>query len=685
MNVAIAGGGPGGLLTAKFLEDKFKDACRITLFEACGRTGGKIVTCRFDSVPVIYEAGAAELYDYSETGPDPLRQLVRSLGLKTVPMQSRTVVLDGRILRNRSDIRRLCGRDTLAAIDAFRRRCAEALTPTRYYEGSPHFDNAHPWARRSCAEILNEVPDATARKYLRVAVHSDLATEPHLTNGLNGLKNFLMDVPGYMRIYSIDGGNEMLATRLRERLTRTRIETGARVTRIERNADDTYRLHYRRDRTTGHGDFDAVFAALPHNWLGAVEWGGEQLERAMARHIAYYDRPAHYLRVSTLFREPFWRDRIPGSWFMLDAFGGCCVYDEGARHDVGEYGVLSWLIAGGDALSLNNPDDATLTAMTLDSLPEPLADRARTAWMETKVHRWMASVNALPGGFPVEETRRAHLPEPEHHAGLFLVGDYLFDSTLNGTLDSADLATDLFQSWMLKRDLVAGAPAIRTGKLGRDYFDDYHEGESYAEAYDWYFDAKYVRDLIGIVWKTAPPYRLLDAGSASGLTLAEFADCGIEAWGAENNRYIHSQTPHAWRKRNRLADVTKLPFPDDYFDFSYETCLSHIPEKQIGRALSELRRVTRRGVIFGSITSDMNPHLLKSRGLVRETKLLLTLWEWGDLFQAHGFDIAVNGEKSLERVARCEKKYNEGDEEWYPDRDSLRYCFYNKVPRPSAN
>ena len=79
-------------------------------------------------------------------------------------MQSRTVVLDGRILRNRSDIRRLCGRDTLAAIDAFRRRCAEALTPTRYYEGSPHFDNAHPWARRSCAEILNEVPDATARK-----------------------------------------------------------------------------------------------------------------------------------------------------------------------------------------------------------------------------------------------------------------------------------------------------------------------------------------------------------------------------------------------------------------------------------------------------------------------------------------------------------------------------------------
>ena len=205
----------------------------------------------------------------------------------------------------------------------------------------------------------------------------------------------------------------------------------------------------------------------------------------MRRHVACYDRPAHYLRVSTLFCEPFWRDLIPGSWFMLDAFGGCCVYDEGARHDVGEYGVLSWLLAGSDALSLGNLDDATLTAMTLDSLPEPLAAQARCAWMETKVHRWMASVNGLPGGSPVEETRHAHLPEPEHHPGLFLVGDYLFDSTLNGTLDSADFATDLFEAWMLEREIAASVPGT-----------DYGEGAPCVEAWDWSFDGEYVRDRV---------------------------------------------------------------------------------------------------------------------------------------------------------------------------------------------
>jgi hypothetical protein len=84
--------------------------------------------------------------------------------------------------------------------------------------------------------------------------------------------------------------------------------------------------------------------------------------------------------------------------------------------------------------------------------------------------------------------------------------------------------------------------------ISRDYFDDYHEGHSYAEAFHEYFDAKYVRDMIGIAWNAKPPYRLLDAGSASGLTLLEFAKCGIDAWGVERNRYIHNLTPRQLKK-----------------------------------------------------------------------------------------------------------------------------------------
>src|ERR1700682_3480270 len=84
--IAIVGGGPGGLLTAYLLEQRAPSACEITIFEADHRLGGKIITHRFSAAPAIYEAGTAELYDYSRVGADPLRELVAELGLSTRPL-----------------------------------------------------------------------------------------------------------------------------------------------------------------------------------------------------------------------------------------------------------------------------------------------------------------------------------------------------------------------------------------------------------------------------------------------------------------------------------------------------------------------------------------------------------------------------------------------------------------------
>lgn len=456
--IAIIGGGPGGLMTAYLLERKYKDSCQTTLFEAADRVGGKILTRRFDSAPAIYEAGVAEVYDYGMIGLDPLQRLIAELGLKTTPIDGQTVVLNGRLLRDEHAIGEHCGAATLRAIEDFRRRAAAMMPIDTWYEGSWQDDNNHPWSRLTCEEILNnEVADATAREYLRVAVHSDLATEPHLTNGLNGLKNFVMDVPGYVRQSSIDGGMEMLPKALRERLTGTHVKLNSPVVRVEKK-HDSYRVSFRRGREIAQQDFDAIFVALPHNWLHAVEWGGERLRRAMTAHIAYHDRPAHYLRVTVLFKKPFWRSFVAGSWFMLDAFGGCCVYDESARHDAGEYGVLGWLVAGSDALTLVNLDDRMLVNRAIESLPDELYDEAREHFIEGKVHRWAAAVNAQPGGCPVRDTTSAHSPEPAEHPGVFIVGDYLFDSTLNGVFDSANFATDLLHSTPLLFDDLQLAP-----------------------------------------------------------------------------------------------------------------------------------------------------------------------------------------------------------------------------------
>ena len=458
IRVGIIGGGPGGLMTAHLLERKFGTSCHIILLEATGRVGGKLRTVRFDAAPVFYEAGVAECYAYDAIGHDPLRQLIGEMGLTTNATHSTAVVLNGALLRDDEDILRHCGERTLRAIEDCRRQAAALLPLASWYRGFTPRDNAHPWARRTCEEMFNQIPDPVARQYLKIGAHSDMATEPHLTNGLIGLRNILKSVPGYGAQYTIEGGMEMFPRRLAESLAHTRIALDAHVVRVSRNADASYSVRFRRDRCLVQRNFDAIVVAVPYNRLLEIEWAGEVLRRAMTKHVACYDRPGHYLRISILFERPFWRRLMAGSWVMLDAFGGCCVYDESLSHGADRYGVLGWLLAGADALSLCNADDRTLIARAIESLPDELYDEARAQLIEGRVHRWAGAVSGEPGGFPLRDPGLAHQPEPVEHPALVVVGDYLFDSTLNGVLRSARIATDCIATQLMHsetRDLIA--------------------------------------------------------------------------------------------------------------------------------------------------------------------------------------------------------------------------------------
>ncbi|MFX9042793.1 hypothetical protein ABTN45_20480, partial [Acinetobacter baumannii] len=79
------------------------------------------------------EAGAAELYDYSQLGPDPLRELVRELGLKTNPMWGDAVVLGGHVLNTYDDVRKAFGAKTVRELKKFDDRAWDAITPAEYY------------------------------------------------------------------------------------------------------------------------------------------------------------------------------------------------------------------------------------------------------------------------------------------------------------------------------------------------------------------------------------------------------------------------------------------------------------------------------------------------------------------------------------------------------------------------
>ena len=679
LDLAIVGGGPGGLMSAWYLKRKLGDLCRVTIFEASDRLGGKILTRKFDKAPAMYEAGVAEIYDYSMTGPDPLRELIQHFGLQTIPMDAAQVQLDSELLNDVPDMRRKYGPKTADAIEAFRRKCTELVSPIEYYEGVGAHDNEHPWAHLTAEEVLDrEVDDATAKHFFKVMARSDIATESHNTNGLNALKNFVMDVDGYIGLYSIQNGNEQLIECLQSEVDAD-IQLNHRILKVGKTAAGRYRLNMMNGKGPEARDFDLVLVCLPHSWLATMGWEGEDLRRSMVKHIAYFDRPAHYLRISLLFDEPFWGDKIPGAWFMSEAFGGCCVYNEGARHDVGKHGVLNFLIAGSDALAFANLSEQELIEAALKSLPSSLGD-ARAYFMEGKVHRWLSSVNALPGGLPVRDVMTNHRPEPKQHPGLVVVGDYLFDSTLNGLLDSSDAATDIILTEMmrLRRARVQGGKPV-SDKINRDYFDNYRGLGPYSEAWRHFSHPDYLMELIRIVWRLSKGYKLLIAGSASGELVGALRERGVDAYGIENNRFIHAKTPKALRKYNKLGSIVDMPFKDDEFDLVFETSLCHVSKKQAVRAIRELNRVVAKGLMFGSITSDMAPALIDRYDLLRGVKKLGTWWEWSELFFGNGFDLSMHRNDCTDALWAATLAANKGPGEWYADSDSLRYSFFDKV------
>ena len=679
LDLAIIGGGPGGLMSAWYLKKKLSGLCKVTIFEATDRVGGKISTRKFDTAPAMYEAGVAEIYDYSMLGPDPLRELIQHFGLQTIPMDAEQVMLDGQLLNDVPGMRRKYGAKTAAAIEAFRKTCASMMTPAQYYEGVGAHDNEHPWAFVNAEELLDrEVKDPIAKRFFKVMARSDLATEPHLTNGLNALKNFVMDIEGYIGLYSIQNGNEQIIECLRSEID-AEIKLNHRVLDVGKTDQGRYALNMMNGKGPERREFDLVVVSLPHNWLGTMRWAGEKLRASMVKHVAYFDRPAHYLRISLLFDSPFWGDKIPGAWFMSEAFGGCCVYVEGARHDVGRHGVLNWLVAGSDALAYVNLTDEQLIDGALKTLPAELGD-ARAHFVEGRTHRWLSSVNGLPGGLPARDVMTNHRPEPQEHPGIVVVGDYLFDSTLNGLLDSSDAATDIIVTEMMKLRYARGEGGhAPSGKIDASYFANYRGLGPYAESWQHFTDPDYLRDLIRIVWGRAKGYKLLIAGSASGEVVGALRERGVDAWGIENNRAIHSKTPKALQKYNRLGSITDLPFKDEQFDFVYETSLCHVGDKQVTRAVNELNRVVKTGLIFGSVTSDMAPALIDRYDLLRGVKKLGTWWEWSELFFSNGFDLAMNRKDKTDEVWAATLKANKGPGHWFADADSLRYSFFDKI------
>ncbi|MFG1240906.1 FAD-dependent oxidoreductase [Xanthobacter sp. V7C-4] len=670
--VAIIGGGPGGLFSARHLTDKLGDACRIKIFEASERLGGKIVTGEFAGVGP-YEAGVAEIYDYSSLGPDPLRHLIETeLGLEIRHIAGGSCILDGQIIHDVEHLGAVFGSEARDQVVRFKQKCAELLSVDDFYASTRNVDNHHSWARKSGEETLyNEITNDAARRYVRIMAHSDVAAPPHLTNGLTFLKNVLMDVPGYMDVFSVVGGNEQIVDGLCE-LIDAEVHLGATVKSVKPLFDGRFQLDICTHGAIEHEVVDYVVVCLPLTALSIIDWRSPHLKAAMDQHINYFDRPGHYLRATLLFERPFWREHISGAWWMLDAFDGCCAYDEGARTPIGPWGALGFLIAGNAALGLANMSDEDIERLCLDALPPAFGD-ARRLLVDRRIHRWMASVNAIPGGYPVRSAYVNHRPAAKQYPGLLVVGDYMFDATLNGVLDSADAASDIIVSEVMARRRAQFAPPAPR----RDRPAEVAESARSDASRNGALNGSYLAEIMEAAWGVQPGARILHFGSGSGKLLSDLRALGFDAIGVEPCRAAWEGTPHRLRGHNLRICPQRLPFPDGSFDVVIETGLCRLERDQLTEVITEIRRVASRGFILGSVTSDLPIEVIERHELLTGIKTLTSRWGWSDLLLSLGFRFAFADPAKLDSAWRLSVGAGVAPSEWFEDAECLRYCTYD--------
>ena len=80
----------------------------------------------------------------------------------------------------------------------------------------------------------------------------------------------------------------------------------------------------------------------------------------------------------------------------------------------------------------------------------------------------------------------------------------------------------------------------------------------------------------------------------------------------------------------------------------------------------------------GSIATDMTSVIIESEDLFYGVETFASMPEWGECYTRNGFQLAIQDRDVLRRVWKIEQKSNEGAAPWYPDAETMRYCFYSK-------
>ncbi|MGP0039348.1 MAG: ATP-binding protein, partial [Rhodomicrobium sp.] len=123
-----------------------------------------------------------------------------------------------------------------------------------------------------------------------------------------------------------------------------------------------------------------------------------------------------------------------------------------------------------------------------------------------------------------------HRPEPVGAPRLMMVGDYMFDATINGVMDSAEVATDIIVADVLQRrrqqsqsDSLRGESSAEALNAALEHVEELMSVQS-------------VMDILKATWGLERGAKLLHVGSGAGSMVAALRALGFDATGVECSR-----------------------------------------------------------------------------------------------------------------------------------------------------